>query len=278
MKTLRSILVLALLLLMAALAAATEIEGVQPAALDQPRVNVHLRRNSKGPPLAGGDKDAQTINIPRSSTPAPAASCSAKRPSNALGIKRATHGDKAVVFHDVGVGGSEAFDVSEPLFVFLAAFGGTASRATPTDTRCTSAPSADRSASRRRLMDMLTGGLDVVGMPAMKGRVVVLDPRPVDTFGDTMHARAPRRARTSGASRRPTATSVLSYASFARFTRTEPRRREGPDAGATIRSSAPAPAGGADRATQRPASRRHAQRQASQPAVPGCSTPARPPR
>ena len=35
---------------------------------------------------------------------------------------------------------------------------------------------------------MITGGMDVVGMPVMKGRVVVLDPKPVDTFGELMRA------------------------------------------------------------------------------------------
>src|SRR4051812_21807100 len=33
-------------------APAVEIEGVQPAALDQPRVNICLRRDIKGKPLA----------------------------------------------------------------------------------------------------------------------------------------------------------------------------------------------------------------------------------
>src|SRR5689334_10308609 len=42
---------------------ATDIEGVQPAALDQPRVNIHLRRDPKGTPLQAGKDAENTINI-----------------------------------------------------------------------------------------------------------------------------------------------------------------------------------------------------------------------
>src|SRR5437879_5030271 len=42
---------------------AIDIEGVQPAALDQPRVHIHVRRDPKGPALSTGKGEEQTINI-----------------------------------------------------------------------------------------------------------------------------------------------------------------------------------------------------------------------
>ena len=53
------------IVLVARIAIATEIEGVQPAALDQPRVHIHLRRQPTGLPLRAKANGEATINISR---------------------------------------------------------------------------------------------------------------------------------------------------------------------------------------------------------------------
>jgi hypothetical protein len=146
--------------------------------------------------------------------------------ANALGVGHAMQGKREITFHDIGVGGTEVFAVSEPLFLALGSFGGSGEQAQyntqigPIRTQI--------KGDAGGLLGMLTGGLDVVGMPAIKGYVVVLDPRPVDTFGATMitHLLDPRADRRRIP--RTDRTIQLSYVSFARFTRTEPDKAQGP--------------------------------------------------
>src|SRR5687768_905173 len=205
---------------------AVEIEGVQPAALDQPRVNMCVRRDAKGKPLAAAAGIDQTSNIQAFLDTGASGVLLSGKTADALGIKRATHGREKVVFRDIGVGGTEEFGVSEPLYLGLGTFGGPGEDAGSYPTYL--GPVRAQINSGGGLIEMLTGGLDVVGMPAMKGRVVVLDPRPVDTFGATMLAQLldPRADRRSVP--KCDRHVMLSYASFARFTRTEPAGTQGP--------------------------------------------------
>ena len=107
-------------------ALAAEIEGVQPAALDQPRVNLHLRRAADGPPLAAKKLGEETINVQAFLDTGASGVMLSTTTADALGVKRATaKSGETVVFHDVGVGGSDEFHVGEPLFVRIAPFGRT---------------------------------------------------------------------------------------------------------------------------------------------------------
>src|SRR4051812_17249670 len=121
---------------------AVEIEGVQPAALDQPRIHVCFRRDIKGKPLAAKDNGgggsaaaAKALGLDLGAlggaslpfdvqafldTGASGVLLS-KNTAAALGVRKAVApGGKELVFRDVGVGGGEAFAVSEPLFVAVA--------------------------------------------------------------------------------------------------------------------------------------------------------------
>jgi hypothetical protein len=70
------------------------------------------------------------------------------------------------------------------------------------------------------LLEMLTGGLDVAGMPVMSGKVVLIDPKPLNSFTDKLRttvlsaddARIPKVARHIS----------LTYVSFDRFARVTP--------------------------------------------------------
>jgi hypothetical protein len=223
-----------------------DVEGVQPAALDQPRINLCLRRDPKGPPLAakgdaagalaallGGGKgkdagDAKVINIRAFLDTGASGVMISKPTADALGIKPAAAGSSRVTFHDVGVGGTQAFGVSEPLHVALAPTNGGDEPADPSQYAQPFGPVRVQLSTANGLMDKLTGGLDVIGMPAMKGRVVVLDPRPVDSMADTMHAVVLDALRNRAEIPKVDRTVALSYASFARFTRTEPAEAQGP--------------------------------------------------
>ena len=79
-------------------------------------------------------------------------------------------GKKPVVFHDIGVGGGDPFDVSEPLFVFMASSGKNGEPADASGYPMSFGPVRLQLGQSAGMMDMLTGGLDVVGMPAMKGK------------------------------------------------------------------------------------------------------------
>jgi hypothetical protein len=215
-------------------AGAVEIEGVQPAALDQPRVNVSLRREPRGRALQaaatplGGEA---TINVQAFLDTGASGILLSKMTSEALGIARSKSRNKEVEFHDVGVGGTERFAVSEPLYVSLAPFGGNVGAdGNVNDYPLSFGPvRVQINTAGGGLIEMMTGGgLDVVGMPAMKGRVVVLDPTGVDTFGNTMRSRVLDAKKDRKFVPRADRHVTLSYASFDRFTRTEPAGAQGP--------------------------------------------------
>ena len=108
-------------LVVGANALATNIEGVQPASLDQPRVNVLLRREPKGKPLAAGAKDAKdaigrVFNVEAFLDTGASGFVLSANTAKALGIRHETigrvQGADPVVFEDVGVGGTDEFHVS----------------------------------------------------------------------------------------------------------------------------------------------------------------------
>jgi predicted aspartyl protease len=216
------VVAVSLLAAFASAAFAVEIEGVQSAALDQPRVNLHLRREPKGQPLVARKMGEQTINVQAFLDTGASGIMLSTTTADALGVKRAKAGEGNVVFHDVGVGGSDQFHVSEPLLIFLAPFGRTGEPDDADGYPLMIGPvRAQVGPLNGGLMQMLTGGMDVVGMPVMKGRVVVIDPRPVDTFGDTLRTGVYDR---NGQTQIPKTDRhiALRYESFAPYTRTEP--------------------------------------------------------
>ena len=215
-------------LLLTCSVSAVEIEGVQPAALDQPRVNLHLRREKNGKPLVAKKLGEETINVQAFLDTGASGIMLSTTTADALGVKRAKAGEANVVFHDVGVGGSDAFHVAEPLFVFLAPFGRTGDPDDAEEYPIAIGPVRPQVGPLAGgLLQMLTGGLDVVGMPVMKGRVVVIDPKPVDTFGDTLRSGVYDR---NGRTPIPKTDRhvALRYESFAPYTRTEPAGAQPP--------------------------------------------------
>lgn len=187
-------------------ARATDIVGVQMASMDQPRVSVMLRRSSDGAPLkakAGADAGLSKM-LGIDAGPDQTATFAAYLDTGASGISiskttaesmgigvlnaGATPQSPRIIFHDVGVGGTDEFHVSEPLHFSWGAYqalGGSeaegAFRAMGGPWNCQIGP-----LSGGGLLESMVGSIDVVGMPAMMNKVVVIDPRPVNTFSDVM--------------------------------------------------------------------------------------------
>src|SRR5687767_8652289 len=226
---------------------ATDIEGVQPASLDQPRVNVLLRRDPAGKPLVttGADAAGKVFNVEAFLDTGASGFVLSANTAKALGIRRATVGNvqgaDPVVFEDVGVGGTSEFYVSEPLHAMLAPYHPDSDTEDVEDLGDYRTPAGPLRAQigplgAGGLMEMVLGNLDIVGMPAMTGKVVVLDPKPLNTFGDTMrtYVYAPGAPfKLAEAHRDPGIPKTdrhvrLTYASFAAFTKLRPRDATGP--------------------------------------------------
>jgi hypothetical protein len=214
--------------LLARLALAVDIEGVQPAALDQPRVHIHLRRDPRGEPLTAGKGAERTIDVEAFLDTGASGVMLSKTTADALGVKRAVDSRGVnVVFMDVGVGGGDKFNVSEPLHVFIAPFGRNGEPGDADGYPIRVGPlRAQVGPLSSGIMQMLTGGLDVVGMPVINGHVAVFDPRPVDKFDDTM--RAGLYEKNSPAIPKTDRHVKLIAKSFARFTRLQPPEATGP--------------------------------------------------
>jgi hypothetical protein len=209
-------------------AADEAIEGVQAAALDQPRVYLNLRRTARGPVLETGGKEsvsgieafldtgASGVMLPEDTV-------------KQLGIRTEQGRDgKAVQFEDAGIAGSEHFAVSEPLFLAAAHYD---SNTTGEEAAAYSAPFGPIRAQVRPaggILQMLAPNLGIAGMPVMAGRVAVIDTKGLAAFEKLRTALYP-----PGDRRIPKTTKhvPLTYISFARFTRTTPAGAPGPNLG-----------------------------------------------
>lgn len=169
---------------------ATDIFGVQPAALDQPRINAYITRTPGGAPLAadlGGG--FETFNIQAFFDTGASGILLSNNTADLLGIQRSTFNGQDVVFSDVGVAGTDDFNVSELLYISLARFHPDADVDNPDNLA-----EYNQTFGQVRTQigpigvepDPVLGDLDVFGAPLMVGKVVVMDPKPVNTFLDTM--------------------------------------------------------------------------------------------
>ena len=185
-----AVLAAAALVTGAAAARATDINGVQPASLDQPRVNAYVSRTPGGTPLSADFGGVQTFNIQAFYDTGASGILLSTNTADFLGISRQQVNGSPAVYSDVGVVGTDDFNISEPLYVGLARF---------TDFAAVDVPSQIASTYTQVIGPVRTqigpvGGvdnplledLDVFGVPAMAGKVIVFDPKPVNTFADTI--------------------------------------------------------------------------------------------
>ena len=169
------------------MSATFDVNGVQPAALDQPQVNVLFRRSATGPALVATDPftgdtsfDVQAFLDTGTSGFLLSAETTA-----GLGINQIFDNGVPVNFYDVGVVGTAAFNVSEPLYADIAPFspnidgtdestytqkGGPYNlELNPTPVSGSVSSSADEP-------------IDIAGMAVLQNKVMVMDPKPPDTL------------------------------------------------------------------------------------------------
>lgn len=227
---------------------ATVVQGIQSAALDLPRINALLSRTPTGTPLLDGfGLGIFNLGSPGIGTALLDTGASGLLLSefwaDLLEVDRATFNGQNVIFSDVGVGGTSDFAVSEPLYLRLANYTPTLD-ADDIDTYNTVyAPPINAGQTIRTQIgpigtpNPLLESINVIGMPAMTGKVTVFDPKPVDSFADTMRTYlyapgTPYNPSTADSDPGipPTNTHIrLSYVNFDQYTTISPAGAPGPN-------------------------------------------------
>jgi autotransporter-associated beta strand protein len=180
---------------------AINISGVLYGALDQPQINVYVATRAGGPPLLGDDGLGGTsFNVTAFYDTGASGILISDATYNTLsqplnspkeqGLTKSRYPDGTgpyVVYQDVGVGGSESFNVSQPIYLGLAKNSSSAD----VDNMQTYTTVYNQSFGPVRAQiamppsDPLADQYDIVGTPCMAGKVVVMDPKPLDAFAAT---------------------------------------------------------------------------------------------
>jgi hypothetical protein len=222
-----------------------DIEGVYNASLDQPRTYALFQRTPGTDPLAATDPlfGIETFTVEAFYDTGASGVLVSKETADAMGIRHATYNGQPVEFADVGVGGADYFDVSEPLYISLAPYG----VERDLDNYATYPQVYDQTFGPLRTQIAQASAddtlglmpLDVFGMPTMRGKVIVMDARPPSSDGDdfglmrtyTYNPGTPYNAAedTNDPGIPQTGFHVkLSYADFGRFTDVTPAGAPGP--------------------------------------------------
>lgn len=171
---------------MASSGRALVIPDVQPISLDQPRMYALLKRPPNNTLLQSGGEFAFEVFFDTGASGV----VISREFADELNVLKQQVGGQNVVYSDVGVGGTSDFFVSEPLNISLANYhpnieGLTLANHTTFFTQTT--PNV-RMQIFQTFADPFIPPLNIFGMPLMQNKVLVMDPKPVDTFLDTMRS------------------------------------------------------------------------------------------
>ncbi len=140
------------------------LDGVCEAALDIPRISFVLKREANGPSMNVADEFS--LNWAFLDTGASGVLLSRQ---TAVDMKLAVEPNAAFV--DVGIGGEEYFDVSQPVYIGLGDF---EQMGSPERTAY-KVQGPGRVQVRRSDAALMGEAIDVMGMPVMAGKIFVLD-------------------------------------------------------------------------------------------------------
>jgi len=223
-------------------AQALDISGVLPTSIGLPEVNAVLRPIAGAAPYTGVDSfDFPLTNLRMIYDTGASGVVLFEGPAQALGIPVAQFLGADVVFSDVGVGGSTTFNVSDPVHMSLGNF-----VQDPPDPYTVDSAYPRQNADLRlqlgppgsaALFISDFSQLGIAGMPAMAGRVSVINPKLAEvsffelTPADTIHTYVydPMVPPESGPGIPAADLHVeLTLKSFDRFTQTTPAGASGP--------------------------------------------------
>src|SRR5689334_17925365 len=155
------------------------IEGVQAAALDQPRVYMEVYRTANGQPLKTKGAEATSAMEAFVDTGASCVVLSSDTAGKLCLKDQKTPDGKPITFEDTGVAGSEKFGVTEPLFAARAPY---PNGEQPGDFSKPAGPLRMQIRPEAGILAMIAPGMDIAGMPVIAGKVVVIDPTPLAKF------------------------------------------------------------------------------------------------
>ena len=231
--------------LAAGAAAAHQIGGVLPTSIGLPEVNVVLRPAAGAPPYSGSDSFGSPLTNLRMIYDTGASGVILfEGPASALSIPAAQFLGSDVVFTDVGVGGSTDFGVSDPVHMNTGNF-----VQEPPEPYTSDADYPRQDADLRLQLGPAGSAalfladfsqLGIVGVPAMLGRVSVINPKLAEvslaelTPANTIHTYVydPAVPAESGPGiLAPDVRVELTLEAFDRFTQTAPAGAQGPTLG-----------------------------------------------
>lgn len=232
----------AIWILAASPARAHDIPGVLPTSIGLPEVNVVLRPTVGAAPYSGLDSfEFPLTNLRMIYDTGASGVILFEGPALALSLPIAQFMGTDVLFTDVGVGGSTSFDVSDPVHMSLGSF-----TQDPPDPYTTDDAYPRQDAGLRLQLGPPGSAtpfiadftlLGIVGMPAMAGRVSLINPKLAEvsifelTPADTIHTHVydpAVGAETGPGILAPDVRVELTLKSFDRFTQTAPAGATGP--------------------------------------------------
>jgi hypothetical protein len=157
------------------LAATLDIEGVQNASLDQPRVHAYLAGTQGGDPLS---TTGEGIDLRGFLDTGASGLLIGLEHADEMGLDPSTYNGRQVIFSDVGVAGFEDFYVSNPIYPAVAPWRSLFELEVPIE-------EFDRTygAMRTQISQHESPGfepLNVLGMPLIRNKVMVVDARPLN--------------------------------------------------------------------------------------------------
>lgn len=188
--------------------------------MDQPRIYVNFRRQPTGPAMTAKVEGQNTAAVECFLDTGAGSVVLSAGTAKALGVNHEmTTAGTPVKYEDVGVGGGEAFEVSEPLYGSTAPYSSDTDGTNPAAYSPPVGPFRCEARASASLLEALTGDLDVAGMPLILHHVMVMDVRPVNTFGDKIKTSlVPPGSRLIPAVDDKVALSVVSFARFTHIT------------------------------------------------------------
>src|SRR5262249_29217036 len=155
---------------------------------DQPQIHALFRTTPDGDPLQADAGGVTTFDVSAFLDTGTSGMLLSQETAQGLGINQSQFNGQDVVFGDVGVGGVDSFFVSDPVYTALAPFTPTADvdNINTYQSVYNQTYGPVRTEIAQEPADEILGPLDILGMPLIQNKVMVMDPRPVENI-ENMH-------------------------------------------------------------------------------------------